>query len=358
MPNLTAFGLDPYFDDLYQKNKDTDLVLGRVIREDMIAYLVQTTKSVIFAELTGVLGYKSTSVDRPKVGDWVLGTQKTKDLFLIHQTLKRKNKISRKASGKKTEEQILAANVDLVFVVIGLDHDFNINRLERYLSLGKQQGAKTVVVLNKVDICKNADEIKNQLLKAPGKQDVVMISAIHNMGIDHLAELFKPNKTGILVGSSGVGKSTLVNRLLGRNVQATKSVRESDSKGMHTTSFRQLFLLPNGGCLVDTPGMRELTLWEDATQLSESHNDIVELGLTCKFSNCSHTVEKGCSILEAITNKVLDKKRYDNYVKLQSEQERLRVQKSRKAKIEIKKHQKKLLNSYDESINFKKRHGL
>ncbi|MBT5954709.1 ribosome small subunit-dependent GTPase A [bacterium] len=355
MSDLTAFGLDPYFDDLYQKNENKEYILARVIREDMIAYLVQTKESVVFAELTGSLGFKSTSVERPKVGDWVLGTQKNKDLFVIHETLTRKNKISRKASGKRTEEQILAANVDLVFVVIGLDHDFNINRLERYLSLGKQQGARTIVVLNKVDICKNADDLKNEILNAENNQDVVMISAIHNMGVEQISELFKPNKTGILVGSSGVGKSTLVNSLLGRNAQETKSVRESDSKGMHTTSFRQLFLLPDGGCLVDTPGMRELTLWEDADQLSDSHNDIVELGLTCKFRNCSHTVEKGCSILDAISNNSLDKKRYDNYVKLQDELERLRVQKSQKAKLDVKKNQKKLMKSYEESINFKKR---
>jgi len=330
------------------------LLPARVIREDRRAYLVQTDTSLTYAELSGKLGFDTDSSDRPKVGDWVLGSQETEALFVIKQGLPRKNKISRKVAGNRIEEQVLAANIDLVVIVMGLDHDFNMNRLERFLALGKQREAEAVIVLNKTDVCPDLDHARQQVEAHSQGQKILMVSAASNTGITEISDLFKPSKTGVLIGSSGVGKSTIINRLLGTDTQATKEVREDDSKGSHTTSFRQLFLLPNGGSLIDTPGMRELSLWEEKEEeFSSAFQDIFDLAMSCKFSNCTHAGEKECAVQAAISDSTLDEKRYANFLKIQKEKDYLQSQISDKSKYEQRKKQKKLHAGYKKKIKGK-----
>lgn len=318
------------------------LVPARVIRENKRAYLVQTNEKICSAELTGKLVHDSDASDLPKVGDWVVGIQSSDDLFIIQERLERKNKISRKVSGNRSDEQVLAANIDLILIVVGLDNDFNMNRLERYLALAKQSEATPIIVLNKMDLCPELDTLKQDVLDHSQGHKILMISAKNSTGIDEISELFKPDKTGVLLGSSGVGKSTLTNGLIGRNEQVTKAVREDDNKGMHTTSFRQMFQLPDGGSLIDTPGMRELTLWEDASELGAVFEDLADIARSCKFRNCTHTVEKGCAIQAAVSDNLLDKKRLDNFMKMQKEVEFLQRKREDKAKRDYNYKQKKL----------------
>jgi ribosome biogenesis GTPase / thiamine phosphate phosphatase len=356
MTNLVSLGWDTYFKENLLTEDISSLVPARVVRENKNAYLVQTETMVCYAEVTGKLEYESGFSDRPKVGDWVVGTQESKNLFIIKKNLPRKNKISRKVAGSRIDEQILATNIDLIFIVIGLDNDFNINRLERYLALGKKSGATSVIVLNKIDICSELDQLRQRVTEHSQDQKIVMVSAKRGLGISEISELFKPNKTGVLIGSSGVGKSTIINSLIGKNEQTTKEIREDDSKGMHTTSFRQLFLLPNGGSLIDTPGMRELSLWENSDLLDTSFQDISNLASTCKFRNCSHTVEKGCAVQEAIMDNSLDKKRHGNYQKMQKEQAYLQSKINDQSKHDYKQKQKKLYKGYSEIIKDKNKY--
>lgn len=351
-------GWRSYVKDFPLTEKGISHIPARIIRENKNAYIVQTDEVRIHAELTGKLVYESDSSDLPKVGDWVIGTHESDNLFIIKERLPRRNKISRKASGNRADEQILAANIDLIFIVVGLDHDFNLNRLERYLSLGKQHDATTKIVLNKTDVCSELDDLKQQIINHSQNQKVLMVSAINGTGIDAISDLFKPNKTGVLLGSSGVGKSTIINSLLGKHEQNTNEVREYDSKGVHTTSFRQLFLLPEGGSLIDTPGMRELSLWADSEELDTSFQDISDLSNACKFRNCTHTVEKGCAVQDAISEDRLDKKRYNNYLKMQKELDYLQSKRDGKSKHVYNQKQKKLHRGYSEHIKGKNKKRL
>ncbi|MBU0579934.1 MAG: ribosome small subunit-dependent GTPase A [Candidatus Margulisbacteria bacterium] len=351
---LEKLGWNKQFAKLYEKYSAEQVIPARIIREDREAYLAHTGANEIFTEMSGKLLYTLAESERPKVGDWIVALQANDDLLVVQNILPRINKISRKAAGTRTEEQVFAANIDLIFIVVGLDHDFNLNRLERYLAVAKQSNAETIVVLNKTDICPNKESLQQKIIKDIGKKKILMVSAKQKEGVDELAKLFQPNKTGILLGSSGVGKSTLINCLLGENVQKTKTVREDDSKGRHITSSRQLFFLPTGGCLIDTPGMRELTLWSDQEGLDDAFSGIAELAKQCKFRNCTHMVEKKCAVQKAIKDGSLPEKRFQNYLKMKKELEYLQSKKSEKAKYEYKQKQKKLYQVYEQIKKIKK----
>jgi ribosome biogenesis GTPase len=277
------------------------------------------------------------------VGDWValqLHNQNTE--ATIHHLLPRRSQFARKAAGHQTMAQVVAANVDTLFLMAGLDGDFNPRRIERYLVMAWESGANPVIVLNKADLCPNLEDKLALLEPVALGVPVHPVSAVSGEGLGALAVYLQPGQTVALVGSSGVGKSTLTNYLLGTQQQATQTVRADDSKGRHTTSHRQLLLLPSGALLIDTPGMRELQLWSTADGLDDTFSDVEELASQCKFRDCQHQSEPGCAVLAAIAAGHLDPQRLRSYQKLQKEQQWLEQRQDQRASLNTKRRWKQI----------------
>jgi ribosome biogenesis GTPase len=220
---------------------------------------------------------------------------------LIQEILPRRSKIARRAAGRRDDEQVLAANVDIAMIVCGLDGDFNVRRLERYLAIAREGGVEPVVVLNKADLCASMEAACEQVRTAARSSIVVGVSALTGAGCELLRPMLGPGVTGVLLGSSGAGKSSLLNRLAGAEVHTTRAVRESDSRGRHTTTDRELVALPSGGALIDTPGLREIQLWASAESVELVFDDISELAAHCRFGDCTHTSEPGCAVAGAVS---------------------------------------------------------
>ncbi len=290
----------------------------------------------------------------PAVGDWVVLDPPERDgPRIIQAVLPRHSSFSRKAAGDRTDEQLVAANVDTVFIVVGLDGDFNLRRIERYATLAWESGATPVVLLNKSDLCDDvAGRVSDAADAAPGV-DVHALSAERGDGLDDLAAYAQPGKTLAFLGSSGVGKSSLVNRLLGDERQATQSVREDDSRGRHTTTHRELFALPSGVCVIDTPGMRELQLWASPESVSAAFPDVESLAEQCRFTDCSHADEPGCAVQEALESGELDGGRYASYRKQQKELAHLERKQSANPAFEERQHAKSLHKMYRKHIQSK-----
>lgn len=294
---------------------------GRIALEHKHMYRVYTEQGELLAEVSGKLRHQARSrEDYPAVGDWVaLQIRPSEERAIIHGVLPRFSKFSRKAAGNTTEEQIVAANVDTVFLVNALNQDFNVRRLERYLILAWESGATPVVILSKADLCGDAQAKAAEAESVAPGVPVHVVSSTSSMGLAELAPYIAEGQTVALLGSSGVGKSTLVNRLYGQDVQATAGIREDDGRGRHTTTHRELVLLPEGGLLLDTPGMRELQLWEADEGMSAGFRDVESLALECRFQDCTHRREPGCAVQEALRRGKLDRGRYGSYLKLQRE---------------------------------------
>lgn len=293
----------------YSCARTPDSSYGRVSLATRDHFLIWTEEGEIEATISGHL--RHVNVDRPCVGDWVV----LREGNVITEILPRRTKLSRKEPGKGVREQVLAANIDLLFIVSGLDRDYNPRRLERYLVLAYESGARPVILLNKADLRADAVEFVDRTQRhAPGVP-VLAISALRNSGMDAIGYYVKPGETAALIGSSGTGKSTIVNCLLGENQQRTALVRELDSKGRHTTTSRELILLPAKWLLIDLPGLRELQLWADPEQIDDAFSEIVELAAQCKFRDCTHHEEPGC----AVRNAGLEPHRLENYHKLKRE---------------------------------------
>jgi ribosome biogenesis GTPase len=242
----------------------------------------------------------------------------------MHKVLPRRSKFVRKVAGRRVEEQVIAANVDTAFVVMALDGDFNVRRLERYLAQCWESGARSIVILNKADDCGDVSARLAEVEGIAAGALVVAVSALTGDGLDALNSFLGAGQTVVLLGSSGVGKSTLVNHFLRRDAQAVQAVRGSDSRGRHTTTNRELFALPGGALLIDTPGLRELQLWGATDGVEQVFSDIEELAAQCKYGNCGHTTEPGCAVQAAIAQGRLDENRLENQRKLEREQEFLR----------------------------------
>jgi len=289
---------------------------GRISAQHRDAYTVQTQ----YGELTGAIDGKfrfsaQTRRDFPAVGDWVTYTRASSAEAIIHAVLTRTSCIVRKSAGTTSQEQVIAANVDTVFIVAGFDYDFNLRRIERYVTLVLGSASRPVILLNKADRCDHVDaRVANVGSVAPGV-DVHAISALSGRGIEQLDAYLMQGQTVALLGSSGAGKSTLVNLLLGSQRQETRAIRE-DGRGTHTTTTRELLVLPSGAALIDTPGMRELHLYDDAGALGEVFGDIESAAAHCRFSNCKHKEEPGCGVMAA----GIDAARLEGYRKLQREQ--------------------------------------
>ncbi|HEX7652225.1 MAG TPA: ribosome small subunit-dependent GTPase A, partial [Verrucomicrobiae bacterium] len=257
--------------------------------------------------------------------DWVaIKPLANEEKAAIQAVLPRTTSITRKTSGRDTAAQILATNIETVFLVTAADASFNAARLERMLVMANESGARPVVVLNKIDLCEDLEARVAEATKAAGEILVLPVCALSGKGIKKLSSLIKPGDTVVFIGTSGVGKSSLINQLYGEELMPTLEVRETDAKGRHTTSWREMVFLPKGGVVIDTPGMREFHLWTTADSARESFPEIEALAPQCHFRDCSHTQEKDCAVQAALAAGQLDRERYENFVKLQKEVSYLR----------------------------------
>lgn len=275
----------------------------------------------------------------PVAGDWVAFDPAS---LLIDQILPRRSKVSRKKAGRETLEQVLAANVDIVFIVTALDHDFNLRRLERYLVLVEASGAAPVIVLNKSDLHPDPLQALRQVDAIAPHANAVVTSAFDHAAVAQLHRYVEPAQTAVLLGSSGAGKSTIVNQLLGRSAQPTNAVREHDSRGKHTTTTRQMFLLDQGWMLIDSPGIRELEPWASTETAAAVFHDIQELAQYCRFRDCAHESEPGCRVRDAIEQGELDPARLTSLHKLTGEMDRLRRMEDVQQALEYKRKMKQI----------------
>jgi ribosome biogenesis GTPase len=296
--------------------------IGRVISEHKERYIVKTEKGESEAEITGNLRFSARSrEDFPAVGDWVALINYDPDFSIIHKILPRFSVITRQAVGQTGEVQIIAANIDVAFLVQAVDRDFNINRFERYLTICYASKVSPVIVLTKTDLIndKKLAEITDTIQERIKNVPVVAISNETQEGYEALKKIIEKGKTYCMLGSSGVGKSTLVNNLSGRNIMRTDAISDSTSKGRHVTSHREMIVLENGGILIDNPGMREVGITDSSGGLEITFDRIVSLSKNCKFKDCTHTSEVGCLVLEAVEKGEIDKNSYENYLKLERE---------------------------------------
>lgn len=340
--NLEQFGWNPFFANAWKSVKTVGTEPGRVIAQHRALWMIAGPFGESYAEASGRL--RQSAEDRglwPTIGDWISAKSKSGGGMVIHEVLPRRTQITRKIPGKQNKPQVLAANVDTIFLVMGLDGDFNLRRLERFLVQFWDSDAKPVLLLNKADVRDNANEIAESVRDGLLGVDVICISARTGGGLKELESYVAEGKTIVLLGSSGVGKSTLVNRLLCSERQRTKMVRESDSRGRHTTTARELFFLASGAMVIDTPGLRELQLWNVRQGLQPVFGELEDLARGCRFRDCGHTREPGCAVRKALEEGDLDAGRLESYHKLQREQQFQRRKTDRLAAQEMKSSIKK-----------------
>ena len=342
--SLRSIGWSSFQEQHFSSFDSSTFHPGRVTRESRNLYSVIGRHGEIYAELTGRFIYSAESrAAMPAVGDWVVYTLENGwEHALIHSVLPRRSFFSRKEAGGRTDEQVIAANIDTVFIVTGLDNNFNLRRIERYLTLTWESGASPVIVLNKSDVCADPAKCIAQVEAIAIDSPIHAVSAREGTGVNELSSYFARGKTGVLIGSSGVGKSTLINRLIGQDKIKTGDVRHGDSKGRHTTTHRELIPLSEGGAIIDSPGMRELQLWCGEEQISRSFADIEDLFSQCRFRNCTHRNEPGCAVRAALEAGTLEPKRLENYYRMQKEIRHLEGRRDQKARQREKMKWKKL----------------
>ncbi|HEY3414324.1 MAG TPA: ribosome small subunit-dependent GTPase A [Armatimonadota bacterium] len=320
--SLTEYGWNDRLAASFREQEAAGRVPVRISLQVKGHYLALTGIGEIASEPTGRLIYDAaTPRDLPVVGDWAAATilEEEPPRALIHAVIPRNSLFCRKEAGKRVVAQPLAANVDIVLIAVALDHDYSLNRIERYLALSREYGASPVVLLTKSDACAEStlkvEDVRTRMPDVP----VIAISSVDGTGMDALHECLPPGATCVVLGSSGVGKSTLINRLLGADILKTREVRLSDSKGRHTTANRQLFVLPSGALIIDTPGMRELQLWDAREGIDQTFTDIAELSSGCRFPDCRHADEPGCAVIGAVADGLIDPARLENYQKMSRE---------------------------------------
>jgi ribosome biogenesis GTPase len=318
---LTQWGWDESWAAALDALNAPELIAARVIAQHRGLWLAVTPDGESQALPTGRFRHQAGEGELPAVGDWVGGLPSPHGgEFRIDAVLPRRSAFRRRAAGSRVAVQIVAANVDTLFVATSLNADLNARRLERYVTMGRESGAEPVVLLTKADLVEGAQQTADRL-SAQLRVETIALSPRTGAGVDSVTSWFDPGRTLAIVGSSGVGKSTLLNRLAGEQLMATREIRDDDSRGRHTTSHRELFLLPGGALLLDTPGMRELGLWDADDGLDETFAEIAELATRCRFADCSHQAEPGCAVTAAVEDGRLDPRRLRSYRRLARELE-------------------------------------
>lgn len=320
---IEALGFGKWFQDNIDPVDLNKFDIARVMAVHKDSYTINKGESDVFAELIGKMVFSAGSpIDYPAVGDWVLATFYNENTFsIIHNVLPRKSLLKRKTPGKKIDFQLIAANIDIALIVQSLGVNFNLRRLERYLVMVNESNIEPVVLLSKSDLL-DTENIANRVAEIHRIMPFLRVQPFSNeneSGLENIKDLLAPRKTYCLLGSSGVGKTTLLNNLIGDAIFTTKTVRKKDSKGRHTTTYRQLIKLDCDAMLIDTPGMRELGNFSIETGIDETFTEIVELSEQCQFNDCTHVNEKGCAVLKAVENGKVPEKRYQNYIKMKKE---------------------------------------
>lgn len=316
--NIKKYGFSESFSNGILQ--DNQLTPARILSQEKGFYRIISDKGKKLAEVSGKFQFQTTvSSDYPAVGDFVLvNWNESGNSSIIESLLPRKSAFIRKAAGEPQQEQVVAANIDTVFLCMALNNDFNLRRMERYISIAWDSGAMPVVVLTKSDLCDDLEQKLAEVSTIAFGVDVLVTTSTEENGYEELLPFISEGKTIAFIGSSGVGKSTLINRLLGKELLKTNGLR-NDDKGRHTTTHRELFLLPSGGMVIDTPGMREFGMWDNDTGIERTFMDIEQLAAQCKFRNCTHTNEPGCAIQKALTTGKLEINRWQSYQKLKAE---------------------------------------
>ncbi len=323
MNDIEKIGFDNWFREKADAEKLNDFKIARVISVNKNSFVVSTGKTDIYAELTGKYLFNSdSSLDFPTVGDWVYAQLFDDDsLAIIHDIVPRKSLLKRKTPGKKIDYQLIAANIDTAIIMQALDSNFNLRRLERYLVMINESNITPLIFLSKSDLI-NQDELekkKNDIYKIVPEISIAAFSNNRPGDIEEIKAYFTPARTFCLLGSSGVGKTTLLNNLIHQDLYKTQPIREKDGRGKHTTSRRELIVLENGSIVIDNPGMRELGMISVDSGLDDTFNEIAELSEQCRYADCTHTIEKGCAILKAVEEGGISRDRYDNYLKIYKE---------------------------------------
>lgn len=307
--SLIQLGWQPFFQQQLSLDEWQDLLVARVVEQQRSELHLLTEQGSLIEPIT-------SSMPPMTVGDWILIDHQQHFIRLLD----RLSFFSRKAAGSKVATQLIAANIDTVFIVTSLNQDFNLNRIERYLSLAHEAGVESVIVLTKVDLCELPQGYIEKVRALDALLPIVSVNSLDAESVNQLEPWCKNGKTIAFLGSSGVGKSSLINTLLGKSIQSTQSIRQDDEKGRHTTTSRSIHLLPSGALLLDTPGMRELQLADCEQGVEETFSEIIKLAQQCRFNDCTHQSEPGCAVRKAIEKGELDERRLNSYVKLIKEQ--------------------------------------
>jgi len=355
--DLKAFGWDEFFEANFKTYAGSGYTSGRVALEHKNLFRVHTQHGEVPAEISGKLRHEAVNRrELPAVGDWVVIRSRPEGgRVMIHAVLPRRTSFVRKIAGSRTEEQIVGANIDTVFLLTSLNHDFSLRRIERYLIIAWESGANPIIILSKSDLCDRVAETVAEVQSVARGVPIYAISVVTVDGLEAIAQYFKCGQTVALLGSSGVGKSTLINHLTGDDHLKVQTVREHDDRGRHTTTHRELILLPGGGLVLDTPGMRELQLWDGEESLQLVFADIEALAEKCFFSDCHHQDEPRCAVREALGAGTIETGRYESYEKLQKELKYLVRRRDKLSEITEKKKWKKLSRLASERARLKRR---
>jgi ribosome biogenesis GTPase len=349
---LEMYGWNDRFQSLFALFQNDEFVPARVIRVDRGAARIQTASGVSAAVVAGTLD-PSGEVGAPAVGDWV-AVDPREGTHVIRAILPRAGALARRRPGAADSEQVVAANVDLVLIVESLERGPNPRRIERATALAWDGGARPVVVLTKTDVCSDRSVAVDRAREGAPFCDVVALSSVTGEGYGDLGAHLTPCTTAVLIGPSGVGKSTLANRLLGEERLAVAGVRAADAKGRHTTTSRELVALPSGGCLIDTPGVRELGLWLDAEAVGHAFPEIEEAAVRCRFGDCRHESEPGCAVIEDVERGVLDAARLASFLRLRKEAENLDLRRDASRRYEAKARERSFGKMAREAVKLKK----